>query len=605
MEDEEQESQCVICGDKIEYYSIGICNHKEICYYCALKNRIFYNKNKCPLCNKYLDVIYICPKSETKTFKELSQEDLSSYSKDEDSDKIGVYYADISSKEISMNLKAYKCPIDDCDEEESFEEYKDLSDHLEIYHQKFYCELCIKYGKNFISKLNVYSKKEMEEHNLYGNFEEGIPPHYECPFCGDLFYDDEKLSKHMSETYFMCEICKNIDKKLFYSDTSNLVQHNILEHYCCPYEECKGEYSIVFPSKQLLIQHFENEHNQKDENLNEKMANENSPKISDDPTLHDKLMKDVEFNLNDFLEKVKKRCLRHRKKNSINNKIKIKKSNYEYITKYFIDLIKTYIINYIKNNNVKDNKISLPKEIQYQIIMIIEKLNNRKKILELYNIQKLGNGLDKIEKIKNFLQTENYIDENEFFFELDKLSLNNILIVYKYLLTGYKRIIGDFYQLEKEQIIENFYDHFFSNHYKGQQIKKQEEEYYDSSLNQKLNNNNISNNNSKKNKNKFKDNKFTSKDDYGHTQQIMEMPEKDMKKSSGKLIKKYKEEDKKLEKANTNENKEDNKKSHHKSKLAMLLEGKKNSNNNKKISKKSGKFNLSEFNYDEDFPPLK
>ena len=58
-----------------------------------------------------LDIVFICPISETKTFEELKK-DLSSFYKDNDTDETGVYYTDISSYEISMKLKAYKCPID-------------------------------------------------------------------------------------------------------------------------------------------------------------------------------------------------------------------------------------------------------------------------------------------------------------------------------------------------------------------------------------------------------------------------------------------------------------------------------------------------------------
>ena len=44
----------------------------------------------------------------------------------------------------------------------------------------------------------------------------------------------------MSNSHFMCEICKNVDKKIiFYSALPNLIQHNTLYHYCCPYKECK------------------------------------------------------------------------------------------------------------------------------------------------------------------------------------------------------------------------------------------------------------------------------------------------------------------------------------------------------------------------------
>ena len=138
------QTQCVICGEKIEYYSIGQCNHKEICYYCTLKNRTFYNDKKCPLCNINLDLVFISPISEIKTFEELSKEDFSSYYQDNDSEKIGVYYIDISSLEVVMQLKAFKCPIDYCVKEEPFDTYQELNQHLFESHQKIYCKVCVK-----------------------------------------------------------------------------------------------------------------------------------------------------------------------------------------------------------------------------------------------------------------------------------------------------------------------------------------------------------------------------------------------------------------------------------------------------------------------------
>jgi hypothetical protein len=323
MEDikDESNSQCVICGEKMEYYSIGQCNHKEICYYCTLKNRTFYNDKKCPLCNQTLDIVYISPKTETKSYEELSKEDLSSYYKDNESNETGVFYTDISALEAAMQLKAYKCPINYCTKEEPFETYDDLLHHLIENHQKFYCKVCVKDGKKFISEQKVYSKNEISEHNLYGNIDEDIPPHPKCPFCKDLYYDDEILYKHMNTSHFMCEICKTMDKKIiFYSALPNLIQHNKLYHYCCPYKECKDAIYIAFSTKKKLIEHFETKHNQKNNNINEKMAEDCLPQIIDDPTFFDISLKKDEFDFNEFLEKIKKRCIQHRENKHKQNK---------------------------------------------------------------------------------------------------------------------------------------------------------------------------------------------------------------------------------------------------------------------------------------------
>ena len=181
--------------------------------------------------------------------------------------------------------------------------------------------MCVKDGKKFISEQKVFSKDEIKEHNLYGDIDEDIPPHTKCPFCGDLYYNDEFLYKHMSNSHFMCEICKSMDKTIiFYSALPNLIQHNKLYHYCCPFKECQDVLYIAFSTRKQLIQHFENKHNQKNKNLNEKMADENKPRITEDPTLYDISMKKDEFNFTNFLEKLNKRCIQHREnKNKTNN----------------------------------------------------------------------------------------------------------------------------------------------------------------------------------------------------------------------------------------------------------------------------------------------
>ena len=708
MEDkiQENDSQCVICGEKIEYYSIGQCNHREICYYCTLKNRTFYNDKKCPLCNTNLEIVFISPKSEISSFEELSKKELSSYYKDNDSDEIGVYYTDITSLETSLQLKSYKCPIDYCVKEEPFNSYEDLVQHLKDNHQKLFCKVCVKYGKKFITEQKVYSKNEINEHNWYGDIDEDIPPHHKCPYCGDLYYDDEMLYSHMSKTHFMCDICKNIDKKtIFYSALPNFIEHNRFYHYCCPFKECKDVLYIAFPSKKQLIEHFEKKHNQNNNNLNEKMANENLPKILENPTLYDISMKKDEFNFNEFLDKVNKRCIQHRENkkktnyieendindinpidekniNNINNnknintngieiiyenprnenyqnkrgnwrgkwrgrggkirgnndyflikksfnnyieeeeqnynKIKIKELDYEFLINYFLQLIKEYIISYIKKNKISEKEIYLPRETQYQMINIIDKINDNKKILELYNIQNFGISWDKINILKDFLIRGEQINENELFKELDTLGIKEILILFKYILISYKKICGSFYKLEIEEINENLYSNFFPNKKVNEKkLNGYKNDFSSFGLKQNLNNNKEKKDKIDKKNKKNNKNKWNQADIIGlGVGKNKEKPKKNnheqnMKKNFDKEIKKIKEEEKiekmkEKENPNIKDNKDNNKKdnkNNNKSKLSMLMAS--NTNNNKKNTNNkninNGKFKFK----DEDFPPLK
>ena len=704
MELQKQESidsKCIICREKLSFYSIGKCNHKQMCYYCTLKNRQFYDDTKCPLCNTNLSIVFICPISEDKTFEELEKEDLSLFYKDKDESKdLGIYYTDISSYEAALQLKAYKCPIDYCVKTEPFETYEDLVHHLMVNHQKFYCKVCIKDGKKFISEQKVYEKNEIKEHNLYGDIEEDIPPHHFCPFCKDLFYDDEILYKHMTSSHFMCEICKSMNKTIiFYSALPNIIEHNKLYHYCCPFKDCKDVLYIAFGSKKKLIEHFETKHNQKDNKLNEKMANENIPKIIEDPTFYDISLEKDEFNYNDYIQKVNKRCIQHRenkfkKDNEENNDIKNKthdeieiiytnqpqnkyknneyhernnrnnnyqrgrgrgrwrgknfrvdgknvqlikqefnkyepeedsedekekdsiKDNYVISISNILELIKKYIIERIKSKKISRNEMILPKDTQYQIIIVIDKIKENEKIMDLSNIQIFGLDWDIINKFKDHLKNADLIKENDLFNELDSLSIKNILVLYKYLITSYKKMSGEFYKLEMDEINEDLYYLFFPNEKNKIDNKRfyEYQSYNAFSLKQNINSN--KNKKPKKNKNKFVWNQpsIPGLTNIEHKKpKTKKNKEEEMKKNFDKYIKKCKEEDEKLEKEK-NKDKEQEKKDKEEEKiknnngrqLAMLISSiDKNTTNKKKKKVQKGEFKLSAFNMDEDFPPLK
>ena len=698
-----EESICIICGDKLSFYSIGKCNHKEICYYCSIKNRLFYDDTKCPLCNTNLSLIFICPISEKKSFIDLSKEDLSSYYKwEEDSKDLGIYFTDITSYETALQLNAYKCPIEYCTKNDNFETFEELKNHLFLNHQKFFCKVCIKDGKKFISEQKVYDKNEIKEHNLYGDLEEDIPPHHFCPFCKELFYDDEILYKHMSNSHFMCDICKSTDKKiLFYSALPNLIEHNTLYHYCCPFKECKEVLYIAFGSKKKLIEHFETKHNQKDNKTNEQMAEENMPKILEDPTFYDISLQKDEFNFGEYIQKVNKRCIQYRenkfksnndendgkninedgieiiynnspKNNSHNddfnhkgkNKIRNNNNNFrgrgrgrgrrfrgnynlslqelkqdfnkyddydnsdkeeeeeeEYLKQNliislnnFVDLIKKYITERINQKKIFPKEINLPKETQYQIIMVIDKTNDYNKFLELFNIQIFGLDWDKINKFKEYLKHTESIKELELFSEFDSISIKNVLVLYKYLTIALKKIQGEFYKLDMEQIEEDLFN-YFSNGVKIENKNNRNNSYQSyASFNLKQNLNEIKNKKNKKhNKNKFKWNQkiIPGLNDVKEKKQKTKLnKEQQMKKDFDKFVKQCQEEDEKLEKEKIQDNKEDkndNKNNNKKSKLAMIMSSNDNKtkNNNKKKILINGGFKLSAFNMDEDFPPLK
>lgn len=43
--------ECLLCCEEREYFSVGCCNHMEVCYLCAVKLRNKIEKDKCTVCN--------------------------------------------------------------------------------------------------------------------------------------------------------------------------------------------------------------------------------------------------------------------------------------------------------------------------------------------------------------------------------------------------------------------------------------------------------------------------------------------------------------------------------------------------------------------------
>ena len=494
--------ECIICNNHKEYYSIGKCNHRVACMYCTLKCRSFYNDKRCPLCNITLEEIFISPISEENNFDDLNKKDKSIFFKDDDFNNNEVYYIDISSKEESLNLKGFKCPMNYCNSE-AFENLETLKNHLNDEHNKFFCDICLKDGKKFISEQKIFSSEELEIHLEYGDYEEQISPHPTCPYCKNIYYNDELLFKHMSGLYFVCEICKKKEKQiLFYSNLPNLIQHNKNKHYSCPYKECVDNLYVSFGSEKEFCNHLISKHHMN--NIGGKlnlMVLENQPQENLDSEIFDISLYKDEFNFKNYIQRLNEKCIRYKEEmenkkfydiNEFNNvksaklnlnaiayvpktNIKVKqnkkkKSKANFILQNYLKIIKDYIIERIKVRGVKEEKIELPKEIIYQLIMIIDKINSYDKLLEFPLLHNFGIPMESVNSIKTYLSSNNEDNNDKLFNEFDNLTMKNMLILYKYISLSLKKISGSFFKLDIEQINEDLYQDFIKEEDKKEKL---------------------------------------------------------------------------------------------------------------------------------------
>lgn len=213
------EMTCIICRELRKNFSISECNHTHICLFCIIKLRLLYKDNRCPVCTKKNEEVVLFeldPTSENIRFSEISIEECY---KDNDYKNNKILYYDINSMELVSSLTSYKCPISNCNEA-IYDTLKSLTIHLGNKHKRYFCEICVKDSKNFLSDARIYSYDELQEHYDNGEFDDYmnilVPIHLNCYFCKKKFYNDETLLGHMIENHFECTICKQISKGIVY-----------------------------------------------------------------------------------------------------------------------------------------------------------------------------------------------------------------------------------------------------------------------------------------------------------------------------------------------------------------------------------------------------
>ena len=293
---------CVVCSKESELVAVGSCDHRRVCSYCAMKSRLHYDYKKCPICLKILDLIFICEFSDKTPFVNLLKKKKEFY-EDEEFDKCQIYYTTIEGKEEALHLRGFNCPLRSC-KAETFENMNSLSEHLNKVHKRYYCPYCLKENKLFLSQMNIYNQKNLEDHIKYGEYEKNVmisPPHPSCPFDSTTFFNDEKMFTHMNTFHFICQLCRDKKNIIFYPELKNLLEHYKDNHYCCPFEECLADVYVVFGKEEELLSHLITKH--KVENANERLNKLVFDRKNSDPKeLHHEI---GEFNFTEYINKIK------------------------------------------------------------------------------------------------------------------------------------------------------------------------------------------------------------------------------------------------------------------------------------------------------------
>jgi E3 ubiquitin-protein ligase ZNF598 len=181
-------------------------------------------------------------------------------------DNIGIRYANEDIVGDTVLLLRYNCPDTECDF--AGLSWPDLHRHVRSAHHKKMCDLCTRNKKVFTHEHELFTDKELEKHMRHGDDrpgavdQTGFKGHPLCAFCGQRFYDDDKLYEHCRNKHERCFLCdrENPRQPHYYVDYNALEQHFRKDHFPCLDRECQEKKFVVFASEMDLKAHQLSEH---------------------------------------------------------------------------------------------------------------------------------------------------------------------------------------------------------------------------------------------------------------------------------------------------------------------------------------------------------
>jgi E3 ubiquitin-protein ligase ZNF598 len=163
-------------------------------------------------------------------------------------------------------LLRYNCPDGDCDF--AGLGWPDLHRHVKSAHKKRMCDLCTRNKRVFTHEHELFADKELEKHMRRGDDkpgaadQTGFKGHPLCGFCGERFYDDDKLYDHCRMKHERCFLCDRRDSRHphYYRDYNALEEHFRKDHFLCADRECQEKKFVVFDTELDLQGHQLAEH---------------------------------------------------------------------------------------------------------------------------------------------------------------------------------------------------------------------------------------------------------------------------------------------------------------------------------------------------------
>ncbi|KAH7150200.1 hypothetical protein B0J13DRAFT_499097 [Dactylonectria estremocensis] len=257
--DDEEAEVCFICANPVAHHSIAPCNHTT-CHICGLRMRALYKTKDCAHCRTPADFVIFTDDAE-KRFEEYTDKEITTADSN-----IGIKYTNEDIVGDTVLLLRYNCPDPSCDF--AGLGWPDLHRHVKSAHHKRMCDLCTRNKRVFTHEHELFADRELEKHMRHGDDkpgaadQTGFKGHPLCGFCGERFYDDDKLYEHCRNKHERCFICDRRDsrKPHYYLDYNALEGHFKKDHYLCSDRECLEKKFVVFDTELDLQAHQLSDH---------------------------------------------------------------------------------------------------------------------------------------------------------------------------------------------------------------------------------------------------------------------------------------------------------------------------------------------------------
>ncbi|KAK3348241.1 hypothetical protein B0H65DRAFT_462847 [Neurospora tetraspora] len=256
---DDDDEVCFICANTITHHSVAPCGHST-CHICALRLRALYKTKECPHCRTAAPFV-IFTDDPNKRFEEYTSKEITSTD-----DNIGIKYAGEEIVGDTVLLLRYNCPGGECDF--AGLGWPDLHRHVRSVHHKKLCDLCTRNKKVFTHEHEMFTDKELRDHMSRGDDkpgavdQTGFKGHPLCGFCGERFYDNDKLYEHCRSKHERCFICDRRDSRQphYYLNYDALEKHFKQDHFICQERDCLEKKFVVFDSELDLKAHQLSEH---------------------------------------------------------------------------------------------------------------------------------------------------------------------------------------------------------------------------------------------------------------------------------------------------------------------------------------------------------